>query len=142
MQTNSKLKKYTHSRMKACLGKAEEEDKENLLYFEDFRNKKLSVELPSRCQDVNDNHQKSIFNEQISVTLNTSNPKGNTFDRDIITVDVKTLSHLLSKQRNNVPLKEILAESDLKSIEVKLLVERILSYLRKEEKVVNTSMIS
>jgi hypothetical protein len=58
----SKQKKFTHNRMKACIERTDHADKENILHFDDFRNKKLSVELPSRCLDSFENHQKSIFN--------------------------------------------------------------------------------
>ena len=51
-------------------------------------------------------HPKSIFNEQISVTLNTSNGRNHLYDKDIISLDIQTLNHLLSKQ-NGMSLRDM-----------------------------------
>lgn len=61
MQSN-KQKKFTHNRMKACIDRSDNPDKENIMRYDDFRNKKLSVELPPKSIDFNEPHQKSIFN--------------------------------------------------------------------------------
>lgn len=61
-QQNLKHKKFTHNRMKACLERNDQEDKENRIYHEDFRNKKFSVELPSKSIDPYEINPKSIFN--------------------------------------------------------------------------------
>ena len=50
MQNGSKHKKFTHNRMKACVERNDHSDKENI-YAGDFRNKKMSVELPTKCMD-------------------------------------------------------------------------------------------
>jgi hypothetical protein len=105
MHPNSKHKKFTHNRMKACLLRNDQEDKENMMCREEFKSKKFSVELPSNCMEGSEGHRKSIFNEQISVTLNTSQGRQNIFDRDIITVDVQALTHLLGRQRSGMPLR-------------------------------------
>lgn len=112
MQQNPKAKKFTHNRMKACIERNEGDDKENRVLHGDFRNKKLSVQLPSRCMESHETDpQKSIFNEQISVTLNTSNTRANAFEKDLVSLDIKTLTHLLSRQKNNsMPLKDILSD--------------------------------
>lgn len=62
-QTNHKTKKFTHNRMKACIERNENEDKENRVYPEGFCNKKFSVELPSKHSESYEmDPQKSIFN--------------------------------------------------------------------------------
>ena len=52
MHPGSKHKKFTHNRMKACLLKGDNEDKENIFTRDDFNNKKFSVDLPSKINDV------------------------------------------------------------------------------------------
>lgn len=52
MYPTSKQKKYTHSRMKACIIRNDQEDKENMCCPDDFKNKKFSVELPSKCMET------------------------------------------------------------------------------------------
>lgn len=75
--------------------------------------------------------QRSIFNEQISVTLNTSNARCSS--GDLVSLDIKTLTHLLTRQKNGLPLKDLLNEEiDIKSFEVKMFVTRLLDKLRQE----------
>lgn len=45
----TKQKKYTHNRMKACLLRNDQEDKENIPFKDELVNKKFSVQLPSKC---------------------------------------------------------------------------------------------
>jgi hypothetical protein len=127
-----KMKKFTHNRMKACIERSED-DKENRLLPD--ANKKFSVELPSKHSEssASDPH-KSIFNEQISVTLNAANPRP--YDKEQISLDIKSLTHLLAKQRrDSPPLREILHQEaqDVKSIEVRLLISRMLDKLTRED---------
>lgn len=107
----TKHKKFTHNRMKACLLRSEHEDKENMPLKDDLVNKKFSVQLPSKCMDESEVHHKSIFNEQISVTLNASNRKGNTYDKDIISLDVQSLNHMLGRNKWDSSLRQILQNS-------------------------------
>lgn len=102
MHQSHKMKKFTHNRMKACLDRNEQEDKENRVYPDDFRNKKLSVELPYKQNESNDSDQlKSIFNEQISVTLQTSTLKNSSYDKDLMSLDIRTLTNIISKHKNS-----------------------------------------
>jgi hypothetical protein len=69
------------------------------------------------------------------VTLNASNSRP--YDKDQISLDIKSLTHLLAKQgRDSPPLREILNQEihDMKSIEVRLLSNRMLDKLVKEGK--------
>ena len=45
-------------------------------------------------------------------------------------MDIQTLNHVLGRQRSCVPLQEILEDADAKSIEVKLMIERMLGCLK------------
>ena len=67
------------------------------------------------------------------MTLNASNSRP--YDKDQISLDIKSLTHLLAKQgRDSPPLREILNQEihDMKSIEVRLLINRMLDKLVKE----------
>lgn len=116
MQGSHKMKKFTHNRMKACIERSED-DKEN--HFLPETNKKFSVELPSKhSQSSASDVHKSIFNEQISVTLN-ANPYPRPYDKDQISLDIKSLTHLLAKQGRDSPsLRQLLGHEmqDVKSI--------------------------
>ena len=123
------MKKFAHNRRKM-----QGQDKENLIPINEFRNQKFSVELPCHATSAADSDaQKSIFNEQISVTLNT-NSRSHRPDGEVLQLDVKALTQLLGRREEGISLKTILTEEmyGARSVELKMLLSRLIERLDKE----------